>query len=322
MTGLALVYFVLRRLLVLGLLLVFVSFAVFSLLYVAPGSALDVLFGTRPRTPETVQLLRHEYHLDRPFFTQYWIWAKEAAQLQFGNSIQTTLPVTDEIKARLPTSLFLGIYAYIITMLLGVGFGIVSALKRRSAVDRGIVASAIVGLSTPAFVSGIFLLYLFAIVLPWFPVFGRGAGFWDELWHLTLPAVALALGAAAYVLKHTRAAMIGVLDQDYVTFARARGLSARRFLFVYALRNALIPVVTISGLILAYVITGAVLVEVTFSLPGIGELLVQSATAKDLPMIQGVAMVVAVVIMLANLLADLVYVAADPRIRLGRGRRE
>jgi peptide/nickel transport system permease protein len=120
------------------------------------------------------------------------------------------------------------------------------------------------------------------------------------------------------VLKHTRAAMIGVLDQDYVTFARARGLSSRRVLFMYALRNALIPVVTISGLILAFLITGAVLVEVTFSLSGIGSLLVRSATAKDVPMIQGVAMLVAVVIMLANLLADLAYVAVDPRMRLGR----
>jgi peptide/nickel transport system permease protein len=167
-------------------------------------------------------------------------------------------------------------------------------------------------------VSGVFLLYVFAIVVHWFPAFGTGEGFFDEAWHLTLPAVALALSGSAYVLKHTRAAMIGVLEQDYVTFARARGLSWKRILLAYALRNALIPVVTVSGLILAFVITGAVLVEETFSLPGVGSLLVQSATLKDLPMIQGVAMVIAVVIMVANLAADLVYVAVDPRIRLGR----
>jgi peptide/nickel transport system permease protein len=298
-------------------LLIVVSFAVFSLLYISPGDPVDVLLGTRPRTPEMVTMLRHEYHLDKPFLTQYWLWAKEAIQFNFGNSIETTLPVTDEITARLPTSLFLGIYAYLVTMMLGVGLGVAAALKRRGAIDRGIVGGAVVALSTPAFVSGVFLIYLFGIVVHWFPTFGKGSGFGDQLYHLTLPAIALALVGSAFVMKHTRAAMMNVLDQDYVTFARARGLSSQRILVVYALRNALIPVVTISGLILAFLITGAVLVEVTFSISGIGQLLVQSATNKDLPMIQGVAMVVAVIIMVANLLADLLYVAVDPRIRLG-----
>jgi peptide/nickel transport system permease protein len=310
--------FVARRLAVLAVLLVVISFAVFSLLYISPGNVVDTLLGTNPRTPQEVRFLTNEYHLNDPFFVQYWIWARQAVQLHFGNSIQTTLPVTNEIKARLPTSLFLGIYAYILTMVAGVGLGMAAALRRRGLVDRGIVSGAIVALSTPAFVGGVFLIYLFAIKLRWFPVFGPGSGFVSELWHLTLPAVALALTATAYVLRHTRAAMIGVLDEDYVTFARARGLSRGRVLFSYALRNALIPVATMSGLILAYVITGAVLVEDTFSLPGIGQLLVQSANAKDLPMIQGVAMLVAVVIMVANLLADLALAAADPRIRLGR----
>jgi peptide/nickel transport system permease protein len=318
MTGRAWVWFVGRRLVILGVLLVVISFAVFSLLYLSPGSAVDTLLGTNPRTPQTVRFLTHEYHLDKPFFTQYWLWASQAMQFHFGNSIQTTLPVTDEITARLPTTLFLGIYAYVLTMVLGVGPGVAAALRKRSLLDRGIVGSAIVALSTPAFVGGVFLIYLFAIVAHWFPASGRGSGFFGELWHLTLPAVALALTGTAYVLKHTRAAMIGVLDQDYVTFARARGLSSTRVLLAYALRNALVPVVTMSGLILSYVITGAVLVEDTFSLPGIGQLLVQSANAKDLPMLQGVAMLTAVVIMMANLLADVALVAMDPRIRLGR----
>jgi peptide/nickel transport system permease protein len=310
--------FLVRRLLVLAVLLVVVSFSVFSLLYISPGNPVDVLLGNIPGTPETVHALRQQYHLDEPFFTQYWIWVKDAAHLQFGHSIQTTLPVTDEVKARLPMTLLLGAYAYVVTMVLGLALGIAAALKRGKALDRAIVACAVVGLSTPVFVAGVFLLYVFAIVVPWFPVFGRGNGFGDELWHLTLPAVALAIHTAAYVVKHTRAAMINVLEQDYVTFGRARGLSSPRILFLYALRNALIPVVTISGIILSFLIVGAVLVEVTFSLPGIGSLLVDSANSKDLPVLQGVAMLVAVVVMGANLLADLAYVAADPRIRLGR----
>jgi peptide/nickel transport system permease protein len=302
----------------LAVLLVVISFLVFSLLYISPGSVIDTLLGTNPRTPQEVQFLTHQYHLDKSFWEQYWLWASGALRFHFGNSIQTSLPVTNEITARLPTSLFLGIYAYILTMILGVGGGIWAALRRGRLLDRVIVGSSMVALSTPGFVSGVFLIWLFAIQVRWFPVSGPGSGFFGQVWHLTLPAVALALTGMAYLVKHTRAAMIGVLDQDYVTFARARGLSSARVLFTYALRNALIPVVTISGVILSYVIVGAVLVEDTFSVPGIGQLLVQSATAKDLPMIQGVAMLVAVVIILANLLADVTYIVIDPRIRLGR----
>jgi peptide/nickel transport system permease protein len=312
------IYYALRRLAVLAILLVGVSFAAFSLLALAPGDPVGILLGDAPRTPATVRALRHEYHLDKPFLTQYWLWARQAVQLNFGRSVQTSLPVRDSITARLPTSLFLGGYAFILTLVFGVGLGTVAALRRQTATDRVIVGGASIGLSTPAFVSGVFLVYVFAIVLHWFPVFGKGSGFLDELQHLTLPACSLALIASAYVLKHTRAALFAVVDQDYVTFARARGLPYRRILFVYILRNALIPVVTISGLMLAFLITGAVLVEVTFNLPGIGQLLVQSATTKDLPMIQGVTIVVAAVIMLSNLLADIAYEAVDPRIHLGR----
>jgi peptide/nickel transport system permease protein len=310
-----LAFFLLRRLAVFFLLVLGLSFLVFSLLYIAPGNAVDSLLGLRPRTPETLASLRHEYHLDRSYFAQYWIWLKEAAQLHFGSSIQTSLPVSETIKSRLPTSLFLGLYAFVLTTILGLTLGIVSTLRRRTNVDRGIVAGTIVGLSMPTFVSCILLLYVFAVVLRWFPAFGKGSGFVDELWHLTLPAVALALVGAAFVLKNTRAAMLGVIDQDYVTFARARGLSGSRVLFGYVLRNALIPIVTISALILSFVITGAVVVEVAFSVPGIGGLLVQSANTKDLPVLQGVALVIAVVIMGANLLADILYLAVDPRIR-------
>jgi peptide/nickel transport system permease protein len=310
-------WYILRRLLVLVVLLVVISFVVFSFEYITPGNVVDTLLGLTPRTPETVAALRHQYHLDEPFLTQYWIWARDAAHLQFGNSLRTTIPVSDTLKSRLPTSIFLGVYAYILTMVFGVLLGAWAAVRRRGYADRGIVAGSIVGLSMPAFVSGICLLWIFAIELPWFPSFGLGSGFFDELWHLTLPALALAIVSVAFVLRHARASMIQVLDQDYVTFARARGLSASRVFFLYALRNALIPVVTVSGIILAFLITGAVLVEVTFSLSGLGSLLVQAAQTKDLPVLQGVVLVVAVMIVVANLLVDLAYAVIDPRIRLG-----
>jgi peptide/nickel transport system permease protein len=312
------VTFILRRLAALAVLLVVISFAVFSLLYISPGSAEQILVGTQQPDPQLIAELRKKYHLDEPYLTQYWIWARDAAQFKFGDSIQTTLPVTDEIRARLPVSLFLGVYSFILTMLIGVGLGIWAALRKGGVVDRAIVGSSIIAISAPAFVAGLLLLYLFAIVIPWFPAFGQGRGFVDQLWHLTLPAIALAIGGVAFLVKHTRAALITVLEQDYLMFARARGLSRSRILLVYALRNALIPVVTISAIVLAGVITGALLVEVAFSLPGIGSLLVNAVSTKDLPMVQGVTMLIAVVIMLANLLADLTYVAVDPRIRIGR----
>ncbi len=318
MTGRSWAWFIGRRLVTLVVLLIVISFVVFSLLYLSPGSVIDTLLGTNPRTPQEIRYLTNEYHLNKSFWDQYWIWASQAAQFHFGNSIQTSLPVTTELSERLPTTLFLGVYAYILTMIGGIGGGLLAALRQQRLADRAIVGASIVAVSTPAFVTGVFLIFLLGIEVHWLPVSGPGSGFFGDLWHLTLPAVALALTGMAFLVKHTRAAVIGVLDQDYLTFARARGLSPGRVLFVYALRNALIPVVTMSGLILSYVIVGAVLVEDTFSLPGIGQLLVQSATAKDLPMLQGVAMLVAAVIIVANLLADVTYILVDPRVRLGR----
>jgi peptide/nickel transport system permease protein len=238
-------------------------------------------------------------------------------QLNFGTSTQTGLSVTSEIAARLPLSLFLGVYSFILTMVFGVGLGVASALRRGSIVDRGLTGAVMLGLSTPPFFAGVVLLYVFAIRVHWFPAYGVGSGFLDELWHLTLPAVALAVTTVAYVVRHTRAAMIGTLDQEYVVFARARGLSSRRVLYSYLIRNALIPVITISGVILSSLNVGVVLVEVAFSLPGLGSLLVTAATAKDIPTLQGVVLLFAVVIVVANLLADVIYMIVDPRIRVG-----
>ncbi|WP_369216481.1 ABC transporter permease [Streptomyces flavofungini] len=310
--------FIARRLVAMAVLLVVLSFAVFSLVHIAPGDAVDALLGGRPSSPELVATLRKQHHLDEPFLTQYWLWAKDALHLDFGASTQTTLPVTDEIGARFGSSVLLGGYAYALSLLFGVVPGVIAALKQRQALDRGLVAGAVVALSTPPFVLGILLLYLFAVLTPLFPAAGKGEGLLDELWHLTLPAVALALTVSAFLLRHTRASMIGVLNQDYVTFARARGIATRRIMLRYLLRNALIPVVTVSGVLLTYFVTGAVLVESTFSIGGLGELLVQAAGTSDLPMIQGLTLLIATIIITANLLTDLAYVAIDPRIRFER----
>jgi peptide/nickel transport system permease protein len=314
----ALALYVGRRLVALVAMLAVISFGIFGLLYLAPGDPVASILGRGYHSPAEIQAVRHQYHLDKPFLEQYLIWARGVLHFRFGNSITTSLPVSEEITSRLPTSLYLGLYAFVLTLVLGVGLGLLAALKSRTALDRGTVAASLVGLSTPAFVAGVFLIYLFAIAVHWFPASGKGSGFVDGLWHLTLPAISLALTSIAYVLKHTRAAVLGVLEQDYVTFARARGLSLRRILLTYMLRNALIPVITISGLVLSGLVVGAVLTEVTFSIQGLGNLLVQSASSKDIPTIQAVAVLVAALIIVANLLADVAYAFADPRVRVGR----
>lgn len=316
--GGALAFYIARRLVALVVMLAVISFGIFGLLYLAPGDPVATILGRGHHSAATIQAVRHQYHLDKPFLEQYVIWAKGVVHFRFGNSITTSLPVSGEITSRLPTSLYLGLYAFVLTLVFGVGLGLLAALKSQSLLDRGTVAASLIGLSTPAFVAGVFLIYLLAIVVHWFPASGRGHGFVDGLWHLTLPAVSLALTSIAYVLKHTRAAVIGVLEQDYVTFARARNLSLPRILVTYLLRNALIPVITISGLVLSGLVVGAVLTEVTFSIQGLGNLLVQSASSKDIPTIQAVAVLVAALIIVANLLADIAYAFADPRVRLGR----
>jgi peptide/nickel transport system permease protein len=307
-----------KRIVLLVVLLAIISFLIFSLLYIAPGNAAEILLGTQPSTPAALKAIEIKYHLGDPFFEQYLIWIRGAVNLNFGTSIQTGQPVTSLLLARLPVTLFLGIYSFVASVCLGVPLGVLAAVKKHGWVDRSIVSSSVVGVSTPAFVSGIVLLYIFALRLGWFPIYGAGSGFAGRLGHLTLPAAAMTFGVTALILKLTRAAMIEVLDTDYVTFARSRGAGALRILIRYGLRNAIAPVVTAGGLVLAIVLTGTILVEQTFSLPGVASLLVSSVQAKDVPVVQGFTLLAAALVLVANLLADLAHLALDPRVRPGR----
>ncbi len=313
-----LVAFIARRLLAAVVMLMIVSVAIFGLLYASPGSAEQVLLAGRVANEETRENIRERYNLDEPLPTQYSLWVKDAVRMDFGESIRTGEPVTTAIKERGRLSLRLGAYGFVVAFVTGIGLGILSAVKNRSGIDRAVVSTSVVGASAPPFVTGVFLLYVFAVLLGWFPAFGQGEGLVDELWHLTLPALTLAFGASALLIRFTRVGMIAALDQDYVTFARARGVPERRVLLGYALRNAMIPVVTASTVLLAAMLTGAVLIEVTFALPGLGALLVDSVAYKDVLMVQGLTMLLAAVAILTNLLTDILYLFADPRIRYTR----
>jgi len=310
--------YVLRRLLVAIPLLLLISLGVFALVNLAPGDPARSLLGSRQSSPETLAAIREQYHLDEPFVVQYLIWLRQVFVWDLGRSIQGSELVTTMILQRLPLTIFLGLYGSLVALGLGIPLGILAAYRHGSEVDRGVVTLGVIGVSAPAFATGIFLLYVFGVYLGWFPIFGQGEGPLDQVWHLTLPAIALGFTVMGLVIKITRASMIEELQKDYVAFARARGLTSRRITTSYVLRNALIPVVTAAGLIVVGLLTGAVLVEVTFGLPGLGSLLVTSVTQRDLPVIQGIVLILAIFIVLMHIGIDVLYTLIDPRIRFGR----
>ncbi|SEM42517.1 ABC transporter permease [Nonomuraea pusilla] len=304
-----------RRLPVSALLLLAVSLAVFGLLALSPGSTERALLGPRPATAEALDAIRHRYHLDQPFLVQYGHWLGGVLRGDMGVSVQTGEPVAARIAERLSITLELGLYATLLIVLLGVPLGLLAAARRDGAADHAVSAGAVLAVSAPSFAVGVLLLYVFGVRLGWFPVFGAGEEGWDRVRHLTLPAVALALSQIALVTRQTRAAAIDVVSRDHLTFARARGLPGRVIWRRYALRNTAVPVTTSVGLVLAYAMTGAVLVEVTFSLPGVGALVMESVSNKDVPVVQGVALSAAAAVIAVNLLVDLAYLALDPRLR-------
>lgn len=299
------------------ILLGLISFGTFALLALAPGDPIDVLLAGKRRTPEIVESLEATYHLSGSFLDRYFGWLGAAVHFDFGQSISQREPVIDQILERAPITLELAGIAFVLVLAIGIPLGVAAAVVRGRGSDRAIVAGTVVGISMPPFVTGILLIYLFAVTLNLLPSFGPGESGAERIEHLLLPALALAFTALAIVVKVTRTAMIRELEQDYVIFARARGYSTFNVLVRHALRNALIPVVTASGLVLGYMVGGAVLVEQVFSLPGLGSLLVEAAEGRDLPTLQGVVLVIAIVIILLNLLTDLLYLAIDPRVRFG-----
>ena len=310
---------ILRRLAVAIPLLFLISLGVFALVHLAPGDPVRSLLGTRPSDPETLNNLREKYHLNDPFIVQYGKWLWQVLQGDLGRSINGNRKVWNAIADRGSITIALSLLGTAIVLVFGISLGMIAALRRGSRIDRAMVMFGVFGISSPAFVTGIFLLYFFGVVLGWFPTFGAGdRGFADRLWHLVLPALALALSVMAIVVKITRAAMIEELDKDYVTFARARGLSATRITFAYVLRNALIPVITAAGIVVVGLLASAIYVEVTFALPGLGSLTVDAVQKRDIPLIQGTTLVFSCFVVAINLLIDVVYTLIDPRIRFGK----
>ena len=314
------VTFVARRLVGMLAILLVVSFLVFSLLSLAPGDPAIILLGGPSRaTPEAIAQVRATYHLDEPLLIQYWYWLQGVLKFDFGRSISSQLPVTETLGERFPITVALAVYSFIITVVIAIPLGLAAGIRRGTRLDRSVTAVSLIGFAAPVFALAVFLIYVFAVQLGWFPVYGAGKGIVDRIYHLTLPAIALAIGQIAIIARQTRAATMDVATQDYVTFARVRGVSVQKIWGGYVLRNAALPVITISGLVLAFSLTGAVLVEQAFALPGMGTLLVAAVSVLDIPVVQAITLLTAFVILSFNLIIDVTYFALDPRLRRGVG---
>lgn len=304
---------ILKRLGSLALVLLVTSFVVFAGMYLAPGSPESFLARGNNVTAETLAAIRAQYHLDDPFFVQYARWIGGVLHGDFGQSLQFRQPVSDLLASRLPTTLWLIVYAAVLIIGSGVLLGVLAAVKR-GGVDTTAIILSTIGMAAPSFVVAMALTSLFAVTLGVFPAFGPGSsGFLDRLWHLTLPAIALALSSSALVLRTTRTSMIASLDKEYVETARVRGFSGKRVIWGHAFRGAIVPVVTLAGLVISGLLVTTTVIETVFGLNGIGSLLVQAVNVKDFPVVQAIVLIIVSVFVLSNLIVDLIYPKLEPR---------
>lgn len=305
------------RLLTLIPMLLLVATVVFFLIRLVPGDPARIMVGGGRTTPETIANIRAAYRLDQPIPVQYALWVGDLARGDFGLSFRQRADVRDLIMERLPLTLTLAGFSFAISLLIAVPLGIVAAVKRNTWVDVGATTFALLGASSPVFFTGILLILLFAFKLDWLPALGAGDGGWDTFVHLLLPSLTLGISLAAITTRVTRSAMVEALTQDYIETARAKGLSGRSIVLKHAFRNALVPVITVAGLQFGFLLVGAVLVEHTFGLGGLGSLLVEAVQVRDYPVVQGATIFIALAFILINLVVDVLYGVVDPRVRYG-----
>jgi peptide/nickel transport system permease protein len=308
--------FFVRRLLMLAATLLVASFVIFSALYLAPGNPIAVLSGGRTIPPDAVKILEARYHLDQPFLTQYWIWLTNALHGDLGISITLRENVSTLIAQRAGTTAALVLYASILIVIFGVGLGLLGGLKP-GWIDTSVIVTSAISAALPSFVAAIVLILVFSVSLGWFPSLGTGAGLVDEIYHLTLPAIALAASSLAIVARVTRTAVREEFAREHVQTAISRGIPYPQLVRRHVLRNAAIPITTITGITIAALIAGAAVVERAFGLNGLGAYLVSAANSKDFAVVQGISLVLVTVFVVVNLVVDILYSLLDPRISLG-----
>jgi dipeptide transport system permease protein len=331
--------YVLKRLAIAIPTLIGVTIVAFALIRLIPGDPILNMIGERGATPEVYAAMKAQFGLDRPLLTQYWLFAKNAAMGDLGTSILSRQPVMREFLDRFPATVELGLVSLVLAVLVGIPLGVLAAVKRNSIFDYSLMSASLIGYSMPIFWWGLILILVFSVHLGLTPVSGRldlafdvpswsgfllidvwksGDGwpaFKSAIEHLILPSVALGTIPLAIVARMTRSSMLEVLGEDYMRTARAKGLSRGRIIFVHGLRNALVPVITVIGLMAGSIVTGAVLTETIFSWPGIGRWLVESVLARDYPVVQSGILMIALIVITVNFMVDLTYAWANPRLR-------
>ncbi|WP_433349091.1 ABC transporter permease [Microtetraspora malaysiensis] len=308
--------FVLRRLGALAATLLISSFLVFSAMYAAPGTPESFLVQGRTVSPEVLASIRAQYGLDDPFLIRYGNWLGGVLTGDLGESLTTRQDVASLLASRIPTTLWLTLYAAVLIVVFGVLAGALAGL-RGGAFDTGVLLGSSVGFAVPTFFAAVLLMSVFSVTLGWFPVFGSGSGFAGRIEHLTLPAVALALPAAAVVARITRTAVVEEREAEHVSVALARGIPWRIVARRHILRNAMLPVTTIVGVNIAGLVAGAAVVEHAFTLDGVGAMLINSVQQKDFAVVQAVALLLVAVFGVVNLVIDILYAVIDPRVQLG-----
>ncbi|RJE89179.1 ABC transporter permease [Paracoccus onubensis] len=307
-----------KRLFGMLIVLLIVATLVFIIVRVTPGDPAAVMLGS-DATPADIAQLRERLGLDAPLIVQYGHFMLGLLKGDLGHSIFLNQSVGQALLARAEPTFFLTLFSILIASAIALPVGILSAVKRGTIFDQIVVTLTMVAASVPSFWLGLILIQVFAVQLGWFPASGYGGPatpFLDRLGHLVLPAVALGVVNSALITRFTRAAMLDVLGDDYVRTARAKGANERRVVLKHAFRNALVPIITVIGLSIAMLVAGAVVTETVFGLPGVGNLVVSAVLRRDYPVIQGTLLVVAAIYVLINFIVDMLYVVADPRVRL------
>jgi peptide/nickel transport system permease protein len=311
--------YILRRLILLLPVMLVVGVVVFTLIHLTPGDPASVIAGP-DATDEQVEEMRERLGLDEPLYMQFVHWFGGVLRLDFGDSIFLGQPVTEALRDRAQPTLLLTLYALTLSVLIGFPAGVIAATRRNSLLDRGLMVLSVGGAAIPSFFLGILLIMLFAVQLGWLPAGGFVELTEDPIEHfkhMILPTIGLGFASAALLARLVRSSMLEVMREDYVRTAYAKGLRERSVVIRHALRNALIPAITVLGTSLGALLGGAVVTETVFNIPGMGRLVVQSIARRDFPIIQGAIMTIAAAHVLANLLVDVLYVYVDPRVRYG-----
>ena len=312
--------YIIRRLLSAVPTVLLVTFMVFLAIHLVPGDVVDIMLGTQNYlTQDQIEELYREYGLDKPLIVQYGIWVKNLFTFNLGTSLRTGKSVTELLGERFPVTLELAVFSLFFALVIGIPLGIISAVKRNSFIDNVVRVIGLIGLSSPSFWVGAILIVLFSGVFENFNLFGyvsMSNNLVDNLQVMLLPSLTLGLMVSAQILRMTRTSMLDILTQDYVRTARAKGVNSRNLIMKHVLKNALIPVVTLSGIQLGYLLGGTIVIENMFALPGMGRLLLQVVNERDYPVVQGIVLFIGLLIVLLNILVDILYTVIDPRVEL------